>query len=41
MTMGKIDEIIERLARMETKQDAHLAGYARDKAVAEERIGKL
>ena len=35
--MGKIDEIIERLALMEAKQDAHLQAYEADKA----RITKL
>ena len=35
--MSKIDEILERLARMEAKQDAHLQVYEADKA----RIAKL
>jgi len=35
--MSKLDEILERLARMETKQDAHLQAYEVDKA----RITKL
>jgi hypothetical protein len=29
--MSKIDEILERLSRIEAKQDAHLATYAQDK----------
>ena len=39
--MSKIDEILERLARIEAKQDAHLATYAQDKVVSDGRIGKL
>lgn len=39
--MGKIDEILERLARIEAKQDAHLAAYATDKAGSDGRIAKL
>ena len=39
--MGKIDEIIERLTRIETKQDAHLKAYEADKACADTRITKL
>lgn len=35
--MSKLDEILERLARMEAKQDAHLQVYEADKA----RITKL
>jgi len=39
--MSKIDEILERLARIEAKQDAHLATYAQDKVVSDGRIAKL
>jgi len=39
--MSKIDEILERLARIEAKQDAHLATYAQDKVASDTRIGKL
>jgi len=39
--MSKIDEIIERLARIETKQDAHLKAYEADKACADTRMAKL
>jgi len=34
-------EIIERLTRIEAKQDTHLAAYAQDKAASGERITKL
>ena len=39
--MSKIDEIIERLTRIETKQDAHLKAYETDKTCADTRMGKL
>jgi len=39
--MSKIDEIIERLTRIETKQDAHLASYAQDKAANDGRVTRL
>lgn len=39
--MNKLDEILERLARIEAKQDAHLASYAQDKAAADGRVTRL
>ena len=39
--MSKIDEILERLARIEAKQDAHLATYAQDKAANDGRVTRL
>ncbi|MFA5162083.1 MAG: hypothetical protein WC421_07540 [Elusimicrobiales bacterium] len=39
--MSKLDEILERLARIEAKQDAHLAGYAQDKAANDGRVSRL
>jgi len=39
--MSKLDEILERLARIEAKQDAHLAAYVQDKAAADGRVTRL
>jgi hypothetical protein len=39
--MGKLDEILERLARIEAKQDAHLASYEQDKAATNARVTNL
>ena len=39
--MNKIDEILERLARIEAKQDAHLASYEQDKAATNARVTNL
>jgi len=39
--MSKLDEILERPARIEAKQDAHLAAYAQDKAANDGRVTRL
>ncbi|MDD2772979.1 MAG: hypothetical protein PHP45_04710 [Elusimicrobiales bacterium] len=39
--MSKIDEILERLARIEAKQDAHLAAYVQEKAANYGRVTRL